>query len=116
MASPLPSMVTTASLSNMATMSSLASVGTMGSTAGAEVERFVALYKLDERAAGALRELALQDPQGAQEVMMSPITPEVRNPSGVIHARVMNRTGQSKKATATTAGARVGPYQTDFLR
>jgi len=109
MASPLPNMVTTASLSTMATMSSLPNVATMGSTAGAEVERFVALYKLDERAAGALRELALQDPQGAQEVMMSPITPEVRNPSGVIHARVMNRTGQGKKAMATV-GARVGPY------
>jgi len=114
----LPNMAVKASLSNMAAMGVVAAAGSpsVAVTTGAEVDRFVALYSLDERAAGALRALALQDPQGAQEVMMQPITPEVRNPSGVIHARVMNRTGQSRKAMATSAGARVGPYQTDFLR
>mmetsp|Transcript_69916 Transcript_69916/g.138420 ORF Transcript_69916/g.138420 Transcript_69916/m.138420 type:complete len:512 (+) Transcript_69916:168-1703(+) len=128
MAAPPPNMAMTASLPNMATMSALPNMATMGTTAiarptavavatTAEVDRFAALYRLDDRAAGALRELALQDPQGAQEVMMLPITPEVRNPSGVIHARVMNRTGQSKKdpgqskkAMAAAGGARVGPY------
>lgn len=103
MAAPVPNMAVTASLPDAAT--SALAVAT-----GDEVDRFAALYRLDERAAGALRGLALHDPQGAQDVMMLPITPEVRNPSGVVHSRVMNRTGQTKKAAAAVAGPRAGPY------
>mmetsp|Transcript_28814 Transcript_28814/g.56335 ORF Transcript_28814/g.56335 Transcript_28814/m.56335 type:complete len:445 (+) Transcript_28814:29-1363(+) len=73
-----------------------------GSGAGAgllgnsDVERFCMKWSLDERAKAALRDLAASNPAGAQEVMMQPITEEVRNPSGVIHARVMQKTGMTK--------------------
>jgi hypothetical protein len=83
----------------------------------AEVERFCSTWNLDERAKAALRDLAASDPEGAAEVMMQPITEEVRNPSGVIHARVMQRTGMSKKPVTgfgalmrTTGAGRARPY------
>eukprot|EP00416_Gambierdiscus_australes_P041608 CAMPEP_0171104140 /NCGR_PEP_ID=MMETSP0766_2-20121228/60087_1 /TAXON_ID=439317 /ORGANISM="Gambierdiscus australes, Strain CAWD 149" /LENGTH=434 /DNA_ID=CAMNT_0011564715 /DNA_START=39 /DNA_END=1343 /DNA_ORIENTATION=+ len=75
----------------------------------ADVENFIALYRLDDRAAGVLRDLAGKDPQAADEVMQQPITQEVRNPSGVIHARVTSRTGTSKRV-GRSVSARVSPY------
>uniref|UniRef100_A0A7S4VHV8 Uncharacterized protein n=1 Tax=Alexandrium monilatum TaxID=311494 RepID=A0A7S4VHV8_9DINO len=78
--------------------------------AGGEVESFIARYKLDERAAGVLRDLAARDPTAAEEVMRHPITAEVRNPSGVIHARVTSRMGVSKRAGAAGAALRAAPY------
>jgi len=83
----------------------------------AEVERFCLNWNLDERAKAALRDLAAGDPEGAAEVMMQPITEEVRNPSGVIHARVMQRTGMAKKQASglgalmrATGAGRARPY------
>jgi len=70
----------------------------------AEVERFCLTWNLDERAKNALRDLATSDPEGAAEVMLQPITEEVRNPSGVIHARVMQRTGMAKKQVSSFGG------------
>jgi len=83
-----------------------------------EVDSFCSTWNLDERAKNALRDLAASDPEGAAEVMMQPITEEVRNPSGVIHARVMQRNGMAKKQVtgfgalmrATGAAGRARPY------
>eukprot|EP00418_Pyrodinium_bahamense_P020187 CAMPEP_0179115640 /NCGR_PEP_ID=MMETSP0796-20121207/54203_1 /TAXON_ID=73915 /ORGANISM="Pyrodinium bahamense, Strain pbaha01" /LENGTH=423 /DNA_ID=CAMNT_0020813895 /DNA_START=17 /DNA_END=1288 /DNA_ORIENTATION=- len=79
-----------------------------GSDAPLDVEQFVARYNLDDRAADVLRELAEKDPAAAEEVMLHPIGPEVRNPSGVIHARVTSRTGASRKAVS--GAHRATPY------
>jgi len=98
------------------TVSTLPAVATAVPT-NAEVERFCLTWNLDERAKNALRDLAASDPEGAAEVMMQPITEEVRNPSGVIHARVMQRTGMAKKQVSSfgalmraTGAGRARPY------
>jgi len=80
-----------------------------------EVERFCSTWNLDERAQAVLRDLAASDPAGAAEVMAQPITEEVRNPSGVIHARVMQRTGKRQVASfgtpmRATGAVRARPY------
>mmetsp|Transcript_5755 Transcript_5755/g.17860 ORF Transcript_5755/g.17860 Transcript_5755/m.17860 type:complete len:403 (+) Transcript_5755:60-1268(+) len=68
------------------------------------VDTFIATYSLDDRAATALRDLAAKDPSGADEVMSQPITAEVRNPSGVIHARI------TKRGAGVSMSARSSPY------
>jgi len=84
-------------------------IGQGGGVVNWDVDHFVATYSLDERAANVLRDLNARDPTGAAEVMNQPITPDVRNPSGVVHARVMKVTG-AKARLGMPAVTRSSPY------
>jgi len=72
--------------------------GNSGGAGG--VEQFIQQYGLDEKASTALHELAASDPTSAQEVMLQPMGEEVRNPSGVIHARIQSRKGGKRGRAA----------------